>query len=305
MPTVLIVDDSAVNLKIISSFLDKDYDILLASDGRSAIQIASEQLPDIILLDVLMPSMDGLTTCKYLKKLPETVDIPVIFITVISEPKDIVRAFEAGAQDYITKPFCGMELCARVKNHLELRYSKQVLKEYASRLEMKNNELNQMLSKLELLSNTDYLTDLSNRRHMVQRMEAETAARRLKQGCLSLIMADVNGFKTFNDSYGHDCGDLVLKHIAAILKASVGEHDLVSRWGGDEFLIMLVDKGSEEGRLTAEKINEKARETAISYSGTSFTMQLALGISQYDWSLDLDANIKKADEALYLAKKEL
>ncbi|MDR3565035.1 MAG: diguanylate cyclase [Negativicutes bacterium] len=303
MPKILIVDDSPINLKIISKLLGNAYEVLVAADGPTAIQLATEQMPDLILLDVIMPEMDGFTVCRFLKKQVATEEIPIIFITVLTEPKDIVKAFEAGGQDYITKPFSSMELCARIKTHLELRASKETLKAYTKRLEGKNRELNEMLEKLEIVAITDYLTNLPNRRYMVQRLQAEVARLRRNSGNMSIVLADVKNFKKINDSFGHDCGDLVLREIAKIMKSNIREQDVVARWGGDEFLLMLPDTDFYGGRVVAEKIRQTLEMAAICYEGKELVVAMNLGVTQFDLRQDIDANIKRADDALYQREK--
>lgn len=300
---ILIVDDSPVNLKIISRFLGNDYEIMLAENGQTAIQIATAHEPDLILLDVLMPEMDGLTVCRILKSQESTMEIPIIFITVISGTKDIVKALEAGGQDYITKPFCALELCARIKTHLELRKSKEELKAYAKQLEAKNMELNEMVEKLEVVAITDYLTNLPNRRYMMKRINEEVARMKRSQAKMTLVMADIDSFKKINDTYGHDCGDLVLKKIADIIKSNTKRQDVISRWGGEEFLLMLPETDLQGGRIVAENIAAAIASTTFRYRETEFLVTITSGVAEFDLSLDVDANIKNADQALYQGKQ--
>ncbi|HEY3307864.1 MAG TPA: diguanylate cyclase [Desulfuromonadaceae bacterium] len=303
MSRILIVDDSPINLKIISGLLGKEYESIVAGDGRTAIKLATEKNPDLILLDVLMPEMDGLAVCKFIKSQPSTAEIPVIFITVVSSPKDIVKAFEAGGQDYITKPFSSMELCARIKTHLDLKESKEALKIYARQLEEKNRELNETLVKLEVMATTDYLTNLPNRRYTMQRLHDEVARLKRNSGDMAIILADIKDFKRINDAYGHDCGDVVLKEIARIMKANTREQDVVARWGGDEFLLVLPDTDLNGGRVVAEKTRQALEAAVIRCEANELSVTVTFGVVQFDLQLDIDANIKQADEALYHIKR--
>lgn len=303
MPRILIVDDSALNLKIISGLLGDEYEVYTAANGEAAISLASEKAPDLILLDVIMPGMDGLAVCRFLKGQTATADIPIIFITVVSEPKDIVKALEAGGQDYITKPFSELELKARVKTHLELRASREALKAYASELEEKNLELKKALMRLEVLATTDYLTGLPNRRYMMRRISEEVARAKRTHGKMALVMADINKFKMMNDTYGHNYGDLILREIADKIKANLREQDVVARWGGDEFLLLLPDADLAGGKAVADKLKRSVGAEKLSCCGEEFSIALTCGAVQFDVALGIEANIKKADEALYRAKR--
>ncbi|MDT8899731.1 diguanylate cyclase [Anaeroselena agilis] len=301
---ILIVDDSLINLKIISGLLGDKYEVSTASSGQEAILQATETVPDLILLDILMPDMDGLEVCRFLKRQSATAEIPIIFITVVSEPKDIVRAFEAGGQDYITKPFSALELCARMKTHLELKQSREELKTYARQLEAKNLELKEALARLEISAITDFLTNLPNRRYMLQKIQEEIARIKRAKSAMTLILLDVDNFKDINDSVGHDCGDAVLKGIADIMRRTVREQDIVTRWGGDEFLFLLPDTDFAGGQVVGEKIRQAIGASTVPYCGKLFSVSVSFGVAQYDVELDIDANIKRADEALYRQKKQ-
>lgn len=302
MSRILIVDDSPVNLKIISGLLAHTHEVLTAGDGKTAIHQATMKKPDLILLDIIMPEMDGLEVCRYLKSQAVTREIPVIFITVVSEPQDIVKAFEVGGQDYITKPFSALELCARIKTHLELQVSREALKAYARELEAKNKELNDTLARLEVVAITDYLTGLPNRRYMMQQLSEVVARSKKTQSQMTLVMADIDKFKVINDTYGHECGDIVLKQIADMMRANLREQDIVARWGGEEFLFLLLDTDLVGGQVVADKIQRAIGMKKHSYDGKEFSVTVSFGVVPFDIALDIDANIRKADEALYRIK---
>lgn len=299
MSTILIVDDSPVSNKIISGLLATEYKVIVANDGQTAIQIASDQKPDLILLDIIMPKMDGLAVCRFLKSQKSTREIPIIFITLVSEAKEIVKAFEAGGQDYITKPFCSEELRARIKTHLDLRKSKDALKLYALELEAKNRELKEMLVKLEITATTDYLTNLSNRRYMMKRINDEVARVKLTQDKMVLVMADIDNFKRVNDTYGHECGDLVLRDVAGTMKSSMRVQDLIARWGGEEFLLMLPGTDYNEGWIAAEKLRKAIAGAKSRYLEKEISVTVTLGVAEFDVTMSIDENIKRADDALY------
>lgn len=302
MPRILIVDDSPLNLKIISRLLGDDYEAIVAENGQTAIDIATQTPPDLILLDVLMPGMDGLAVCKFLKNQSSTAEIPIIFITVVSDSKDIVKAFEAGGQDYITKPFCSLELRARIKTHLDLKASREVLQVYAKQLEGKNRELSETLVKLEAMATTDYLTNIPNRRYVMGWLHHEVMKLQRNPGTMAIILADIKHFKRINDTFGHDCGDYVLKEIAKIMRGNIRDQDVIARWGGDEFLLVLPVTDLAGAHIAAEKIKLALEAAKFCYEESKLALTVTFGVVQFDPQLDIDANIRRADEALYQQK---
>lgn len=304
MAKILIVDDSPVEMKIIRRFLEGKYEIFEANSGQTALELANEVKPDLILMDIIMPAMDGIAVCRKLKSQPVTADIPVIFITAVSDSREVVRGFEAGGQDYITKPFFSQELCARIKVHLDLKISRETLQGYAKELELKNRELSQVLEKLRILAMTDYMTGLANRRSMMQQIKKETVNLEQNAGKATILLADIDNFKQINDTYGHDCGDLVIKEIADLLKSVVRQNTVVARWGGEEFLIMLPDVGMQDGQAIAERIRTVVA-TAPFYCGEQkFSVTVTVGVAELDQKLGFDASIQKADQALYQGKQK-
>ncbi|EAZ90261.1 two-component system response regulator [Crocosphaera chwakensis] len=279
-PLILVVDDNPNNIQVLFQCLKKaDYKVLIAQTGESAINQAKKTLPDLILLDVMMPIMDGFETCSSLKSLPETVDIPVIFMTVLNETFNKVKGFSLGAVDYITKPFIQEELLARVKLHLDLRHLTKTLeqqnkflkKEIKARIEMGKQlqKFNQNLEKLveertEELTKTllelqttqiqlldreaqlkhdafhDKLTGLINRELFVNLLKQEMKTASVNSDYLyGVLFIDLDGFKMVNDSLGHLIGDDLLKVVSQRLKTCVRSSDAVARFGGDEFAILL------------------------------------------------------------------
>ncbi|MBP2641369.1 MAG: response regulator receiver modulated diguanylate cyclase [Firmicutes bacterium] len=305
MPKILIVDDSPLEIKIIRKFLgnENEYEIIEAGDGKAAIDLAKAAMPDLILMDIIMPGMDGLSVCKALRSQPATADIPVIFITAVSDSKDIVKGFEAGGQDYITKPFHSHELCARVKVHLDLKKSKEALLEYAQEMEIKNKELSELMVQLENSAMTDFLTGMANRRQMMQRIKAEISGMKRNGGKATLIMADIDDFKKINDTYGHDCGDFVLKGMADLLKSVIRLEDILARWGGEEFLLLLPGIDLEDGKIVAERIRKIVETKLFPCREKMISTTLTLGMAELDEAAGVDASIQKADEALYKGKK--
>lgn len=295
MEKILVVDDSPGNIRIVAAMLQPNYNILAANNGVRAIKIAEDTQPDLILMDVMMPDMDGFTVCETLKKNPNTKDIPIIFITAKTELDDIVKGFSIGGCDYISKPFNPEELLVRVNTHIELKRSKELLQKYIHELELKNKELDRM-------SKTDYLTELTNRRFMATRLKEE-AARAEKTGeKFSILMCDLDHFKKINDAYGHDTGDLVLKGVTKTIKNMVREYDVVSRWGGEEFLILLIATDIISAGKTAEKIRDEIERTSITIDNLVLNVTASIGVTEYLKDFTISQNIINADEAMYKSK---
>lgn len=298
---ILVVDDSPVEIKIIRRFLDEEYEVLEAYTGSEAILLAKEKKPDLILLDILMPTMNGIAVCKALKSEPATKNIPVIFITAITEAREVVRGFESGGQDYITKPFYSPELCARVKAHLDLKQSQEKLLEYAYELEMKNQQLQKLTDKLERTAMTDFLTGLPNRRSMTRALTKRLNQLYKKQSAV-VILADIDNFKQVNDTYGHDCGDEMIREVSQTMQSVVGQEGVIARWGGEEFLVLLYNAKLQHGQLMAEKVRQEIEKTVFRYKDSALFLTLTLGVAELDGMVGVDASIKKADQALYKGK---
>ncbi len=203
---ILIIDDTPTNIQILNEVLQGDYGIFFATNGPDGIRIAQREIPDLILLDIMMPEMDGYEVCAEIKSDPRTRQIPLIFITAMSDEGDEAKGLECGAIDYITKPISPPIVKARVKNHLELKRNRDILVKLTVELDNKNRELN-------LLAREDSLTGLANRRRFNEVLEAEIKRAGRYDQLLSLILCDVDFFKNYNDHYGHVAGDRCLQTI--------------------------------------------------------------------------------------------
>jgi diguanylate cyclase (GGDEF)-like protein len=295
MEKILIVDDHPGNIRVVAAMLQPQYTVLAANNGVRAIKIAEDTHPDLILLDVMMPEMDGFAVCEALKKNPSTKDIPIIFITAKTEIDDVVRGFSIGGCDYISKPFNPEELFVRVNTHIELKKSKELLQKYISELELKNRELDRM-------SKTDHLTELANRRFMTSRLKEEAERGKRTGEKFSILMCDIDNFKKINDTYGHEIGDLAIKEVSNAIKNVVREYDVVSRWGGEEFLILLINTSSIEAEKAAEKIREAIEHNKIAIDKGSFKLTISIGVSEYLNEVSISENVNNADKALYESK---
>lgn len=289
---VLSVDDISHNLQLLGTILERaGYETTFALSGSQALELLKTRQPDLILLDLMMPGMDGLEVCRILKNSPHSQEIPVIFLTASNESKHLVEAFSAGAVDYITKPFNVPELLARVKTHLELKYAKDQLK--------------QALSELARQALTDPLTQVPNRRHLYQIAEREIARTRRYNYPFSSLIIDIDRFKQINDNYGHLIGDEVLKGVAAMIKNSLRREDFFARFGGEEFVVLLPGTDTQSALCVANRIRHLITVAPLLIQGQSITITVSIGIATYDFAdCNLDGLLERADNALLTAKNQ-
>jgi diguanylate cyclase (GGDEF)-like protein len=300
---ILIVDDNPTNLSVLSIALKAaGYKIRVAMDGESAIEQIQEDAPELILLDVQMPGIDGFETCRRLKESPLTQNIPIIFITASIDLENKVKGLSVGAVDYITKPFQQEEVLARVRVHLELRFLTRKVQEQAIALQQANQ-------KLHRLANLDGLTEVANRRRFDEYFDQEWQRSGREQTPLSLILCDIDYFKNYNDHYGHQAGDACLRRVAKTISETLRRPaDLVARYGGEEFAIILPNTPSEGAIHIAELLQLRMKQLEILHaqSRVNSYVTLSLGISSQVPVLSQENKslIAATDKALYLAKSE-
>jgi diguanylate cyclase (GGDEF)-like protein len=299
---ILLVDDNPTNLSVLSHALKEiGYKIRVAIDGESAIEQIDNEPPDLILLDIQMPGIDGFETCRRLKSKPNALDIPIIFISASSGTENIVKGLSLGAVDYITKPFQKEEVLARVRVHLQLRFLTRTVLEQAIALKRVNQTLEQ-------LANLDGLTQVANRRRFDEQLEEEWQTSIHEKTPLSLILCDIDYFKPYNDYYGHQAGDVCLKEVAATIQNSLkSPRDFVARYGGEEFVILLPNTDLDGAIRIADLIQLNMRQLGIPHAESKVSpyVTLSLGISSQVPSLELSAAslVAAADRGLYRAKK--
>jgi diguanylate cyclase (GGDEF)-like protein len=284
---ILIVDDVPDNIRILSKMLaEEGHDISAATDGQQALVIAESILPDLILLDVMMPGMDGYAICAALKAHPLLKSIPVIFVTALSETEDETRGLSLGAVDYITKPFNEVIVKLRVRTHLELKQQRDLLGR---------------------LSAIDGLTGIPNRRAFDERLDAEWRRAIRVRGALVLAMIDIDYFKAFNDSHGHIEGDECLRRVAKTLDAGArrGE-DFVGRYGGEEFV--LLSSGSDEAGMAGlvETLRSNIEGLRIPHGASAVAPWVTVsgGVAICRPTIEMRATdlLASADAELYKAK---
>jgi two-component system, cell cycle response regulator len=284
--TILVVDDSEIICTIIKDILESpSLHITIAHSGEDSIVIAKKIRPTLILLDIIMNGIDGYETCRILKDSEETKDIPIIFITGNNDSDSVLRGFEVGAADYVSKPFIPEELKARVKVHMQNIKSQR--------------ELQFLMQELKEMAITDYLTKLYNRRFFMDQLLYYV---NMDDKNISLILFDVDYFKKINDNYGHNAGDIVLVTISNIFKLILREEDIIARWGGEEFMICLPDTSLIEAFNIANKLRTEIDKYVFRCDDNEFHCTITGGVVLYDRGISTEKNITNADQALYTGK---
>ncbi len=289
---ILIVDDSTTDITVLRNALKSVCRIRFAKSGEQALEMVMSEPPHLIILDIILPGIDGYEVCKRLKEESATRDIPIIFITVKNRNRDEAKGLELGAVDYITKPFFLPIVKARVKTQLELKKHRDML---------------------ERLSSLDGLTGIPNRRRFNEYINQEWRNAMRESKSLSMVMIDIDYFKAYNDEYGHMVGDECLKQVAQALTSTLKRpRDFIARYGGEEFVVVLPNTDEEGAYLIAEKMRKKIEDIKITHgcSTISNIVTVSLGVASVDFPLELkgdpkpDALINTADKALYMAKNE-
>jgi two-component system cell cycle response regulator len=294
---VLLVEDDPVQANATKKILQATgYEVFWSQDGISAIKTVKMMKPDIILLDVVLPGLDGYEVCRWLKLDENAKGIPVIMLTIKKELSDKISGLQIGADDYLPKPYNELELNARI-------YASLRTKALQDELRMKNKQLEELLGKVEYMAITDALTGLYNRRrfHDVLTKEFERAKRYAT--AVSLIMLDIDHFKKVNDYYGHQAGDTVLKEVSTVITKSIREIDTASRFGGEEFMVILPNTEKENAKVGAERMREKISQHAFPEVEGPITVSIGVAGLPDAAIANEDRLIRCADYALYRAKQ--
>ena len=283
--SILIVDDEVSNIITLSDILEPDYDISVLKDGRDVFESVISDMPDLILLDIIMPGMDGYEVIKALKKSKMTKEIPVIFITGLDDIEAEEKGLVLGAADYIAKPFHEPIVKLRVRNQIKI--------------------IDQFRTILRL-SMHDQLTGLPNRRNFETRMSYEWSRSHRERIPLSLMIIDVDNFKKYNDTYGHQQGDVALvAAVKAFGDALKRPGDFTVRWGGEEFIILLPNTDLPGAMDVAEQVRLSVEEMEVpGDSGKKITVSIGVHTWTYGDEITIDELISNADTALYEAKRQ-
>jgi len=284
--SVLVVDDEHANIMALKHILGTEYKIYVAKSGNDAVEIAEESIPEVILLDIIMPDIDGYETLEKLQHSENTKDIPVIFITGLSNSDDEEKGLELGASDYITKPFSPAIVKLRVRNQIKIIEQMRLIEEF---------------------SITDQLTNMPNRRGFDARMKMEWGRALRDHSPISLLMFDIDKFKTYNDTFGHGQGDVALYSFARALEGTIHRPaDFAARWGGEEFIALLPNTDVKGAIIVAETIRKNVEEMNIPCKDER-AVKITVSIGAYTCldgqNEDMSECISKADQALYYSKE--
>ncbi len=285
-PKLLIVDDEPINVQALYECFADDHQVYMATSGEQALRVCAEHEPDLVLLDIEMPAMDGYEICVRLKANASTRDVPVIFVTAHRDELAETRGLGVGAVDFISKPFNPAIVRARVRTHVALKAQGDVLRRWAY---------------------IDGLTGVHNRRSFDERMAAEWGRAQRNRTPLSVVLIDVDYFKRYNDRYGHQAGDECLRRVAATLKAGLKRPgDLLARYGGEEFAALLPDTGLAGALQVAQQLGQQVFAQQVAHADSSAAPVLTVSLGVCSKSADAAGSaadmLRSADTQLYAAK---
>ena len=285
-PRLLIVDDEPANIQVLAAGLKDDFQVYFATSGEQALAMARDKGIDLVLLDVVMPGIDGFEVLRRLKDNPRTQGIPVIFVTAMSEVDDETRGLDLGAVDYVSKPFRLPVVRARIRTHLELRRQRELLARHAF---------------------IDALTGIGNRRRFDESWGTAWNAALRAQQPLALVLLDVDHFKAYNDHYGHAVGDDALRQVAAALDHSFARaEDVVARYGGEEFAVILRPAEHEAFAAQLQRMVDAVWRLAISHAASSVAQRVSISAGAIRWvpseTEDPEQRLQAVDGLLYAAK---
>jgi len=290
---VLVADDSAVSRKLVELTLsEKQYSLVFAKSGRETLDLFAEQHPSLVIVDWMMPDLTGLEICKHIRSRAQASYTYIILLTGKSEKESVVEGLAAGADDYLTKPFHHEELIARVGVGLRI-----------IGLQREIEAKNLLLKELSL---TDALTSLPNRRAIEDWATRQLSGAARYGFSFWVALADLDHFKTVNDTYGHDAGDNVLKAFSEILKSNSRKSDICGRIGGEEFLLVLTHTTGENAKLVIDRVRVELEATHFNFDGKSLKVTASFGLAGFVGTRAPDFNrlVAQADAALYSAKRQ-
>jgi diguanylate cyclase (GGDEF)-like protein len=285
--TILVVDDVPSNVQVLAEMLRPEFSVIFALSGAEALRLTASQRPDLILLDVMMPDMDGFEVCRQLQMDPVLREIPVIFVTAMNEAVDETRGLEAGAIDYLSKPAHPAIVRQRLRNHLQLKRQRDLLRRMAF---------------------IDGLTGLANRRKFDETLESEWRRAQRRQQPIALLLADIDHFKAYNDHYGHVAGDDCLRAVArAIAEQMKRSGDLAARYGGEEMVCILPNTDLNGARSVAEEIRADLARRGLPHHGSpvaaAVTVSVGVACATPTTEHQHLALLALADQQLYEAKR--
>ncbi|WLE95445.1 MAG: diguanylate cyclase [Candidatus Electrothrix communis] len=274
---ILIVDDNPHNLQVVANIVKENgLKVAVAQNGRQALDFLQTKLPDLVLMDIMMPDMDGLETCRRMKKNEQSRDIPVIFITALSGTEDVIRAFDAGGGDYITKPFVKEEVQARINVHLKLKKA---------------------MEKMKKMSVTDEMTGVFNRRYAFHVLNREINVSQREKKKFVVCYVDIDKLKIVNDTYGHDAGDELIKTVVNAFTDNIRASDYLFRMGGDEFMLVFPDANLADMENLVSRLQEILNKKEL----YSIPIDFSYGFAEFGPEDDMtyEELIKEADTCMF------
>ncbi len=277
---ILVVDDNPGDIDILLELL-QGYDVRTATDGASALESVAMEKPDLILLDINMPDMDGFEVCRQIKANEDTQDIPILFLSSRNDVDNIVKGFELGGADYVTKPYLPQEMIARIQTHLQL---------------------SETISALNRLVYLDHLSGIANRRSFFTKAPKLFEDATKKHIPLHLFMIDMDNFKQINDTYGHSIGDKVIQGLTECVQKSVSKIDIFARLGGDEFVLVLTGISAHQAHQQLKQLMLNVQEASLStISSAKVTISIGM-VSKKDQDNNIEDLLIRADARLYKSK---
>jgi len=289
---ILIVEDELISRRMVKKYLvDAGHDIVEAEDGQAAWELFQNEPFQMVITDWIMPRLDGPELVQKIRRSGQKSYTYIIMLTAMDDKKNVVFGLESGVDEYLTKPFNGRELVARVASGMRILKLEE--------------QLMQAHQQMENLAMRDGLTGLLNRRAIEEYAESEFNITERKERALSIIMIDIDHFKQVNDKFGHKTGDYALQQVAKILKEDLRNYDRVGRWGGEEFILILPDTWVDDAAIVAERIRIEIAETKfLLETGESFSIRISLGVACASSQVSSLAKlIDSADQAMYQAKQ--
>jgi diguanylate cyclase (GGDEF)-like protein len=285
---ILLVDDDKVNLDLLKEFLEnRGYITSAVQSGQGAIDFLKENSCNLVLLDIIMPGLDGFETCVRIKQMKTAKETPIIFLTANNDHDSIIKGFQSGGVDYVTKPFNSLELLYRIDTQLKLQD--------------RTNALKIALEEVERLATTDHLTKIFNRLRFDILLKQQIEISQRYNSNLSILFIDIDHFKFINDTFGHDVGDKVLIETVNVVSSMLRNSDIFARWGGEEFAVLTPETDLAGARILANKIKKTIENHSFEIVRK---VTISIGVTELKATDDSNKFIKRADSALYNAKND-
>jgi diguanylate cyclase (GGDEF)-like protein len=284
-PTILIVEDEVINIHSLSRILRGTARLCFAKTGKQALELAEKLAVEMVLLDIMLPDINGFEVCKALKNNPATAKCTVVFVTALDSDEEEAHGLRMGAMDYIKKPFNPTIVRERVQNLLNLTLAYRELEE---------------------LSTTDFLTGVFNRRYFMEIATTELKRHQRHGKITSILMLDIDHFKDVNDTYGHSVGDQALRHLVKICRDNLREEDIFARYGGEEFCALLPETDASTAKEVAERLRYNIESTPMELDEQLLHLSVSIGLSGIDarQETDIEPWLERADQAMYRAKEQ-